>query len=65
MAPGAIFSHTADPCTANCALFNIVMVEFFDMKSNNVNNNHPEMFTRDHNSYSQRLGKSSLKLPLS
>ena len=24
--------------TANCTLFNIVMVEFFDIKSNNVNN---------------------------
>ena len=50
--------------TANCTLFNIVMVEFFYIKSNNVNNNHKELFTGDHNSYSQRLGDLSLKLPL-
>ena len=31
--------------TANCTLFNIVMIEFFDKKSNNVNNNHTELFT--------------------
>ena len=50
--------------TANCTLFNIVMVEFFDIKSNNVNNNHPELFTWDHISYSQRFGNPILKLPL-
>ena len=50
--------------TANCTLFNIVLVEFFDIKSNNVNNNHTEPFTWDNNSYSQRLGNPSLKLTL-
>ena len=34
-------------CTANCILFNIAMVEFFDIKANIVNNrpNRIELFT--------------------
>ena len=31
--------------TPNCMLFNITMVESFDIKANIVNNNHTELFT--------------------
>ena len=31
--------------TSNCTLFNVSMVEFFDIKANIVNNNDTELFT--------------------
>ena len=48
---------------ANCTLFNIVMGKFFDKKADIVNNNHTDLFALYNNSYINRLGNPTLKLP--